>query len=150
MKSNHLLTIALNFFAVILLLALIATPIYFAKNFSQVAGVKSQSPYLVVSQVEKFPGMTLTQDAANFQISFTKQGVFQAYLGILIINNPTNETRKYSLQKSSASNKVFFGEDLQNQLTQISMPPSTSVPVSILSSSGSFSSQTVKFTIQSQ
>ena len=150
MKHHPLLKICLNFSAVILLLALIITPFYFAKNFSQVAGVKSQSPYLVVSQVEKFPGMTLTQDAASFQISFTKQGASQAYLGVLIVNNPTNETKKYSLQESSTNNNVFFGEDLQNQLTQISMPPQTSVPVSILSSDSPFLSQTVQCTIQSQ
>ncbi len=150
MTNLRLLQLVANFFAVLFLAGLIITPIYFAKNFAQVAGVKSQSEYLVVSQVEKFPGMTFSQDSNNFKISFVKQGVSQAYLGVLIVNNPTNETKKYSLRVNSTINKVFFGQDLQNQLNQISAPPQTSVPVSILSQDSLSSTPTVQFTIQSK
>ena len=150
MTNLRLLQLVANFFAVLFLAGLIITPIYFAKNFAQVAGVKSQSEYLVVSQVEKFPGMTFSQDSNNFKISFIKQGVSQAYLGVLIVNNPTNETKKYSLRVNSTINKVFFGQDLQNQLNQISAPPQTSVPVSILSQDSLSSTPTVQFTIQSK
>lgn len=150
MKHQNWLMIIANFCAVILFVALIAAPIYFAKNFAQVAGVKSQSEYLVVSQVEKFPGMTFSQDSNNFQISFIKQGASQAYLGVLIVNNPTNETKKYSLQVNSAGNKVFFGQDLENQPTQISLPPQISIPISILSPDNLLSYQTVQFTIQTK
>ena len=146
--SNHFLTITLNFSAVILLIALIATPFLFAKNFAQVAGVKSESSYLIVSQVEKFPGMKLTQEADRYQISFEKLGSSQAYLGVLIINNPTQETKTYSLKITQGSAKVFFGEDLNNLLTKISVPASASIPISLLSSEEvTSSSQTVMFRI---
>lgn len=148
--NQRLLKVAANFFAILILVALIATPIYFAKNFAQVAGVKSQSEYLVVSQVEKFPGMTFLQNSEGFQITFTKQGSSQAYLGVLIVNNPTSEPKKYTISTNSPENSVFFGQDLQNQLNQISVPPQTSVPVSILSQNSLSSTQTVQFTIQSQ
>ena len=147
--NNHFLKITLNFSAVILLIALIATPFFFAKNLAQVAGVKSQSQYLVVSQVEKFPGMKLTQEADRYQISFAKLGPSQAYLGVLILNNPTPETKTYKLEITQGSAQVFFGEDLANQLTQISAPSQSSVPISLLSDqNSSASSQTVEFKIR--
>lgn len=149
MKSHHLLTITLNFFAVILLLALIATPIYFAKNFSQVAGVKSQSPYLVVSQVEKFPNLTFSQEGDKYQISFEKYGPSQAFLSVLILNNPTDQTKTYQIRVISGSAEVFFGEDLDNLITQITVPSGTSVPISLISDSESeIKNQSVEFVIQ--
>ena len=148
MNENKLLKITLNFSAVILLIALIATPFLFAKNFAQVAGVKSESQYLVVSQVEKFPGMKLTQEADSYQISFEKLGSSQAYLGVLIINNPTQETKTYSLKITQGSAKVFFGEDLDNLTTQITVPSGASVPVSLISSQeASSASQAVEYKI---
>ncbi len=145
---KHFLNISLNFLAVVLLITLIAAPFYFAKNFSQVAGVKSQSPYLVVPQVDKFPSMTLTQNGNNFQITFTKQNPSQAYLSVLIINNPTNQPKTYELQATKGSQTVFFGESLESPLTKINVPAQASVPISILSSA-STSTQTVEFAIHS-
>src|SRR3989344_9137890 len=101
MKNSHILKIGLNFMAVILLISLIATPFFFAKNFAKVAGVKSLSQFLVVSQIEKFPGMEFSQEANSYQISFNKQGPSQAFLGILIVNNPTDRTQSYSLMATS-------------------------------------------------
>ena len=146
MRKNHLLIIALNFSAVVLLISLIATPIYFARNFAKVAGVKSESKYLIVSQIEKFPNMTFSQNGDNYQISFNKLGPSQAFLGILIVNNPTNSTKTYRLD-STGSAKLFFGEDLKNQQSQISVPASASVPVSLYSESADLS-QTIEFTIR--
>src|SRR3989338_9179561 len=100
MRKNHLLIVALNFSAVVLLVALIATPIYFARNFAKVAGVKSESKYLIVSQIEKFPNMTFSQNGDNYQISFNKLGPSQAFLVILIVNNPTNSTQTYRLDST--------------------------------------------------
>ena len=131
-----------------LLISLIATPFLFARNFAKVAGVKSESRFLVVSQVEKFPGMEFFQEADHYQISFTKLGPSQAFLGVLIINNPTNRTQSYSLAVTSGQTRVFFGEDLDNPLTQISIPSSASVPMSIYSSQETLGeSQIVEFTI---
>src|SRR3989344_7357400 len=132
--NSHFLKITLNFMAVVLLVGLIATPFFFAKNFSKVAGVKSQSQFLLVSQVEKFPGMEFSQEADNYRISFTKQGPSQAYLGVLMINNPTDRTQTYSLEVLFGSAEVFFGEDLDNLTTQITVPSGASVPVSLISS----------------
>ena len=134
--------------AVVLLIGLIATPFYFARNFARVAGVKSQSQFLVVSQVEKFPEMILSQEADRYQITFTKLGPSQAYLGVLIINNPTNQTQTYDLKVTSGSAQVFFGEDLNNQLTQISTPSQASVPVSLFSGQDVWSeNQAVEFVL---
>lgn len=140
--------IALNFIAVFLLIGLIATPIYFAKNFAKVSGVKSESKYLVVSQIEKFPGMSLTQEGDRYSISFTKLGPSQAYLGILILNNPTSVAQTYSIEIKSGETQVFFGQDLENQPTQISVPSQTSIPISLISDTVSETEgQTVEFTI---
>ena len=148
MNENKLLKITLNFLAVVLLIGLIATPFFFAKNFARVAGVKSQSQFLVVSQVEKFPEMILSQEADRYQITFTKLGPSQAYLGVLIINNPTNQTQTYDLKVTSGSAQVFFGEDLNNQLTQISTPSQASVPVSLFSGQDVWSeNQAVEFVL---
>ncbi len=133
--KHHFLTIGLNFSAVVLLLALIMAPIYFAKNFAQVAGVKSQSNYLLVSQIDKFPGMTFSQSGQNYTINFTKQATSQAYLAILIINNPTNVAKTYTIKSNNSKNTLFFGEDLKNQQTKINIPAQSSAPISLLSQS---------------
>lgn len=151
MKESKTIKIILNFFAVVLLISLIATPLYFAKNFAQVAGVKSSSPYLLVSQIEKFPNLSFSQSADTYSITFQKQGPSQAFLAILILNNPTDTTQTYDLVQTSGQGKLFFGEDLANQLTKISTPSSTSVPVSLSSSEeATASSQTVEFRIQTR
>ena len=144
--NKHLLKLTLNFLAVILLISLIATPFFFAKDLAKVAGVKSTSKFLVVSQIEKFPNLTLNQEGSKYQISFTKQGLSQAFLSVLIINNPTNTTQTYSLELISGQAKLFFGEDLNSQTTQISVPSSASVPMSLFSSS-EILNQTVEFVI---
>ncbi len=151
MKSHHFLKIGLNFSAIVVLLALIALPFYFARNFSQVAGVKSESTYLLVSQIEKFPGMFLSQTGERYEISFERINPSQAYLSVLIVNNPTEETRTYSLHASSGSTTVFFGEDFNSRLTtKVNVPSGASVPISLLSTGNSVSTQTVEFAIESQ
>lgn len=141
--------ITLNFLAVVLLIGLIATPIYFAKNFAKVSGVRSQSSYLVVSQVEKFPNLSLTQEAEKYSITYSKLGPSQAFLGILILNNPTKETQTYWIAKLAGVDNVFFGQNLNDQKTQISAPSATSVPISLYSQEESTTStQTVEFTIR--
>ncbi|MBI3283125.1 hypothetical protein HYZ70_03575 [Candidatus Curtissbacteria bacterium] len=149
--------VILNFLAVVLLIGLVATPIYFAQNAASVAGVKSESKYLVVSQVEKFPGMTLSQQGDQYTVSFTKLGPSQAYLGVLIVNNPTNQTQNYSLQRLNltgnltgglTSPTVFFGENLDDQKTQIAVPSGASVSASLFSNSGAeVEKQSVEFSI---
>ena len=148
--KHHFLKITLNFLAVVLLISLIATPLYFARNFAKVAGVKSESKYLIVSQIEKFPNMTFSQNGDNYQISFNKLGPSQAFLGILIVNNPTKNTQTYRIE-TAGSATLFFGEDLKNQQTQISVPASASVPVSLFSGpEATAESQTVDFQITAE
>ncbi len=148
--SRHFLKITLNFLAVVLLISLIATPLYFARNFAKVAGIKSESKFLVVSQIEKFPNMKLTQTADKYTISFTKLGSPQAFLGILIINNPTKNTQTYRLDSSGAV-ELFFGEDLKNQQSRISVPASASVPISLFSGEeATAASQTAEFRITAE
>lgn len=148
MKKQHLLTVVTNFLAVVLLASLFLTPLYFAKNFAKVAGVKSTPPYLLVSQVEKFPNLTFSQEADNYLISFTKHGPSQAYLDILVINNPTTISQTYTLRVISGQAKLFFGNDLASQLTTIAIYNSISIPISLYSSPEDLASgQTVKFRI---
>lgn len=140
--------IILNSLAVVLLIGLIITPFYFAQNFVRVAGVKSESKYLIISQVEKFGGMTFLQNASQYQIAFSKLGASQAFLGVLILNNPGAAVQTYSIEVLAGEANVFFGEDLNNQLLTIAIPPQTSVPISIYSGIASgLDSQTVEFTI---
>lgn len=143
--------IVLNFLAIVLLAGLIATPIYFAKNFAKVSGVKSQSSYLIASQIDKFPNLSLAQVAEKYKISYSKLGHSQAFLGILILNNPTKETQTYRIAKLAGVGIVFFGQNLDDQKTQISVPSLTSVPISLYSGDESTTStQTVEFTVNSE
>jgi len=139
--------IVLNFFAVVLLIITVATPIYFARNFAKVAGIKSGSKYLVVSQVEKFPNLTFSQNQNSYAVSFTKYGPNQAFLGVLIINNPTPQTQNYTLETTSGSAKVFFGQDLNDQRTKITAPAQSSAPLSLISQESSSENQKVEFRI---
>ena len=149
--NRHFLKISLNFLAVFLLISLIAAPIYFAKNFAKVAGVKSESKYLIVSQIDKFPNLKLTQSGDTYQISFTKLGESQAFLDVLILNNPTSESQTYSIDVTSGSAQVFFGHDIKNIQTKISVLSQTSVPMSLLSDeTGSSATQSVEFAIRTK
>jgi len=145
MKSNFL-AITLNFFAVSLLVSLLGAPLYFASQFTKVAGVKTEASYIASSQVDKFPQMKLEQEGDNYKIYFTKQARSQAYLSMLIITNPTREARSYTIIQSSAANSAFFGEDVNNLQAGVKIPPSTSVPISLVSTSDG-ESQTIEFTI---
>lgn len=146
---KHLTTIIVNSLALLVLMSLVAAPIYVARNFAQVAGVKTESSYLLISQIEKFPGMALKQESNNYSISFTKQAQSQAYLSIFIINNSTNGTKTYTILNSSTENTAFFGESLNNREITISVPPQSSVPISLLSQSP-LDAQSASFQIQAE
>ena len=138
-----------NISSVLLLVALIVGPLLIAKNMAKVAGVKSESRYLVVSQIEKFPNFALTQRDDTYSISYSKQGPSQAYIGVLIVNNPTETTQTYTIERISGEAQPFFGEDLGGQLTEISVPSTASVPISLFSDAQSESgTQTVDFKIE--
>jgi len=145
---RHLLSFTLNFLGIALLITLIVAPIYFARNFAKVAGAKSESKYLLISQVDKFPNMTFIQEGDNYRISFSKVGPQQAYQQVFIVNNPTDSPQTYSLEVTSGASKVFFGENLDNQLTKISLPQSASVPLGLFSDVGDLEqNQQVQFKI---
>lgn len=144
---KKLFTIFINSFAVFFLAALVIAPFYFANNFSQVAGVKTQSKYLLISQVDKFPQMKFTQEDKLYQLTFKKQGNSQAYLGVFIINNPTPSTQSYTIDVNTGQTSVFFGQDSNNLETTITLPSSASVPISILSTNSIVADQVVEFSI---
>lgn len=148
MKIENIAKTTSNFFAVVLLVSLLSFPFIFAKNVAKVAGVKSESRYLLVSQAEKFPNLTFSQQGTEYQLTFTKQGPSQAFLGVLVLNNPTQTAQTYQIGQISDQGKIFFGEDLENQKTTISLPSSSSVPLSLLSEEASQNeNQTTVFTI---
>lgn len=150
MKNSLFLKITLNVFAVVLLFGLLATPIYFAGSLGKVAGIKSESKYLLASQIENFPNLTVSQQAKNYKITLTKFAPNQAYLGIFILNNPTQQTQTYKIEKLNGEPTVFFAEDINDEKTSISLPAATSTTISLISKEGSTSTQTVEFKISVQ
>lgn len=149
MKKVSVSAVVVNLLGVFLLVTLIVTPLYFAKNFTKIAGVKSPSQFLIISQIEKFPGMTFTQDSNQYQITFNKLGPSQVYLGVMILNNPTSDTKSYQINVLSGATQVFFGEDLANQTTLIKVPATASVPISLFSGND-LTTQEVQFSIQAK
>ena len=147
--KNLLSVIAVNFLTITVLLTLFSAPIYFARNFTQVAGVKTESTYLLVSQIAKFPNLTYEQVGENHKISITKQAQSQAFLSVFILNNPTETSKTYSIITVSGDPKVFFGEDLKNQLNKINIPAQSSAPISLLSQSPA-DTQSATFQIQAE
>src|SRR3990172_10114480 len=123
---KFVLMMFVNISSALLLVVLIVGPLLIAKNMAKVAGVKSESKFLVVSQIEKFPNLALTQRDNAYSISYTKQGPAQAYIGVLIVNNPTETTQTYTIERISGEAQPFFGEDLENQMTRISVPSKAS------------------------
>lgn len=154
MKPKHLTLVILNLMAVFVLLLLLGTPFYFASTISKpasIAGTKTQTPYVIVSQVDKFPNATLVQSGSSYEISFDKISQSQALTSLLLITNPTNKTQRYEIVRAGGISEVFFGEDLQNRQTSIQAPSSVTIPISIYSGSESTSSsQTVKFQIEAK
>ena len=137
-----------NISSVLLLVALIVGPLLIARNMAKVAGVKSESRFLVVSQVEKFPNLSMGQTGDKYSISFTKQGQSQVFIGVLIVNNPTGTTQAYSIGRISGDAQPFFGENPDDQLTKVTVPASASIALSLFSDAGSETeTQTVEFTI---
>lgn len=149
MKLRHLLSFAANFFAVLLLVSLIAAPFYFAKNLTKVesiAGAKTIAPDEITFQTENFPNLTFSQNGDKYKVSFTKISPTQAFIGILTVTNPQDQPKTYSLEVTSGQAKLFFGADLENQITQISLSPQSSAAVSLFSpNEASAESQTVEF-----
>ncbi|OGD98089.1 hypothetical protein A2W45_02825 [Candidatus Curtissbacteria bacterium RIFCSPHIGHO2_12_41_11] len=140
-----------NISSVLLLVALIVGPLLIAKNMAKVAGVKSESKYLIVSQIERFPNLSLVQKENTYSISFAKQGPSQAYIGVLIVNNPTETTQTYSIGRISGDAQPFFGENPDDQSTKVTVPSQASVPLSLFSDARSESeNQTVEFRIQAE
>lgn len=139
--------ISVNFATMLVLLTLFGAPMYFAHNFAQVAGIKTESPYLLVSQIAKFPNITYEQVGEKHKIILAKQARSQAFLSVFIINNPTSTKKTYSINRTEGESMVFFGEDLKNQQYKIIAPAGSSIPISILSNENS-SQSSVEFKIE--
>ncbi len=150
MKPRYLFFVLSNFFAVLLLVSLIISPFYFAKNFAKanmVAGVQTVAPSMLAFQAENFPNLAFSQNEDKYQVSFTKVGPTQAYLGIGILTNQTDTKRTYELQTQSRA-KVFFGQNLEEQKDQTSLSAGASTAISVFSpQEASAASQTVEFKI---
>ncbi len=147
MSKNHLFNIAANFLGIVFLISLISLPFLFAADFAKVAGVKTQAKYLIVSQIDKFPNLSLSQLGDQYTITVTKLGPSQAFLDLAFVNNPTDQNQTYTIKTESAGAEVFFGDNLDNQQTKISVPGQTSIPISLLSDPAD-KSQSVEFQIE--
>ena len=151
MKIRHLFFAPANFLSTVVLLTLMIAPFYFARNFAKVdniAGVKTEVPYLITSQADKFPNLTITQNNNKYKIFFQKIGSAQAFLGVLTLKNPKSQPQAYSLKVTSGTAKLFFGQNLEEQKDQITLNFGASGEISIFSSpEASASSQTVEFKV---
>lgn len=146
---KHFFVSLANFFAVLVLLAIFASPFYIAGNLTKVAGVKTAAPYLITSQIEKFPNVTLSQKGQTYRISYTKLSQSQEFQELLILTNPAAHAQKYQITKISGYADVYFGKESNNKTVQISLPTGSSVPISLFS--GDFDqSYSVEFKIDTQ
>lgn len=142
MKQNYPLTAALNFGAVLILMTILTAPFYFATSFTKpanIAGAKTQNPYIIISNVANFPQMQLTQTGSLYTITFVKVAQSQVFTGVLTITNPTKSATTYELV-STGDGMFFFGEDPGNQLTRITLPTGASVPISLFSNTKTYNS----------
>lgn len=150
MKAKHIGTAIANFSGILILIALLAAPFYFATQVSKpagVAGAKISKPYLIISQIDKFPGLQFSQEGENYKVTFSKIAQSQAFTGIALITNPTGKNQNYQIL-TTGNSQVFFGDDINNQANTILLPSSGSVPISILSTEKSPDPQTVEFYIK--
>lgn len=147
MAGIHLRTIGLNFGATLLLLGIITSPFYIAKNLNQVAGVKSESLFLVTSQIDKFPLMKLEQSGNTYKISFEKIQSSQAFTQVLLLTNPTSQTKIYKVITKDDQDKVFFGENHKDLQDTVTAPSKITIPISILANSQNLV-DSVEFEIQ--
>jgi hypothetical protein len=162
MKLSRVLTPSANYLGVLLLVAIILSPFYFAKNFTRlemVAGVNTQAlpasavtttaPFVLTFQTDKFPNLTFSRDGDNSKIGFTKVGPSQAFIAIANLQNPTGKPQSYTLQVATGSARLFFGTDIASQPTSQTVSANSSVPVSLFSGSeATAASQTIEFKIQ--
>lgn len=149
MKTKHVGIAIANFSGILILIGLLAAPFYFATQVSKlanVAGAKISKPYLIISQIDKFPGLQFSQKGENYEVTFSKIAQSQAFTGIALITNPTGVNKTYRLI-TTGNSQVFFGDDIKNLVTTISLPSSGSVPISIFSKEESSNPHTVEFYI---
>lgn len=144
MKARIPLIIIANFLAVVVLAALFSGPFYFASNFTKVAGIKTVTPYKITFQTDQFPNLHFVDTGSKYQIAFSKIGPSQAFLKVLLLENPSNQSRLYTLQVSAGDAKVFFGDKIEDQKTRVYLKPQDAAPISLISET---ENQTVEFRI---
>lgn len=135
MKLNHALSAFANFASVVVLLVLVLSPFFLAQNISKVAGVKITVPYLVTSQIQKFPNVSFFQEGETYRFSYAKSSLNQEYQGLLVLTNPTSQSQTYSISRLSGYADIYFGEDSKASETKITLPAGSSVPISLFSGS---------------
>jgi hypothetical protein len=80
-------------------------------------------------------------------LTFQKQGNSQAFLSVFILNNPTAKAQSYTIQVNSGQASVFFGDDIGNQQTTVTVSPSASIPISMVATNLILSNQVVEFSV---
>ena len=146
---KHYLTAIANFLAVLVLLGIFASPFFIARNLTKVAGIKSTAPYLITSQIEKFPNVSFSQTGQVYSIAYSKLSQNQEFQELLILTNPASHAQKYQISKLSGTADVFLGTDSKAGVTHITLPAGSSVPVSLFSPSLD-QIYSVEFTIDTQ
>lgn len=135
MKPNHVFAAFANFALVIVFLLIVISPFFLAKNITKVAGVKTETPYLITSQIQKFPNVSFSQEGETYRFTYSKASLNQEYRGLLVLTNPTSESKEYKISRLSGYADVYFGEDSKTAASQIFLPAGSSVPISLFSGS---------------
>ncbi|MFI5205895.1 MAG: hypothetical protein ACHQVK_03050, partial [Candidatus Paceibacterales bacterium] len=100
MKLSRVISPSANYLGMLLLVAFLVAPFYFAHNFTQVemvAGVNTQAPaspstlpFVLIPQADKFPNLAFAKNGDIYKISFTKMGPSQAFMEVASLQNPGN------------------------------------------------------------
>lgn len=139
MNLKNVLAFLANFSGIVVLILIIALPFLLANRIVKVAGVKTSVPYLISSQIQYFPNLSLSQEGQIYSLTYSKSAPSQLFQSVLILTNPTGSTQNYSLVTVSGQDQVFLGVDPKNQVKKIALPSGASIPISIFSDDPNYS-----------
>lgn len=133
MNLKNILAFLANFSGIVVLILIIALPFLLANRIVKVAGVKTTVPYLISSQIEYFPNVSLSQEGQIYSLTYSKTSPSQLFQSLLILTNPTGSTQNYNLVTVNGQDQLFLGVDPKNQIIKIALPSGASTPISLLS-----------------
>lgn len=139
MTLKNVVAYIANLLAVVNLILIIALPFFLANRMVKVAGIKTAIPYLISSQIQRFPNLTFSQEGQTYSLIYSQFAPSQTYQSVLILTNTAAGTQNFSLVSVSGQGQVFFGEDPKIKVKQIALPSGASTPISLFSDEPDYS-----------